>query len=147
VLGSVASRLSGRTVEVRCWSQSDWARIRRARGDSAVGFAEMQASRIDLAPLVCRPLMALQYRDEQPVPGSDAAWRLSFAVVALGHEAGHIVLGRDESRVECFGLRAADRTAAMLGADPAYARLLQSTYRRLIYPRREAIYRAGGCPL
>ena len=60
-LGSVASKLAGRTVEVRCWSQSDWSRIRRARGDSAVGFADLDASRISLAPMVCRPLMSLVY--------------------------------------------------------------------------------------
>ncbi|TMB87827.1 MAG: hypothetical protein E6J45_12015 [Chloroflexi bacterium] len=146
-LGSVASKLVGRTVEVRCWSRSDWARIRRARGDSAIGFAEMRGSRIDLAPLVCRPLMALEYHHDQPLLGSERAWSLSFAVVALGHEAGHLALGRDESRAECFGLRSADRTATMLGADATYAWQLQSTYRRLIYPRRDAIYRAGGCPV
>ena len=145
-LGAVASKLAGRTVEVRCWSQPDWSAIRRARGDSAVGFAELQGSRISLAPMVCRPLMALEYRGVQPAFGSDAAWWLSFAVVALGHEAGHIALGHNESRAECFGLRSADRTATMLGADASYAVLLQGIYRNLIYPRRDAVYRAGGCP-
>ena len=83
----------------------------------------------------------------QPAFGSDAAWWLSFAVVALGHEAGHIALGNNESRAECFGLRSAGRTATMLGADANYAMLLQGIYRNLIYPRRDAVYRAGGCPL
>jgi hypothetical protein len=146
-LGSIASKLVGRSVEVRCWSQSDWSAIHRARGDSAVGFAELRASRISLAPVVCRPLMALEYRGVQPAFGSTAAWWLSFAVVALGHEAGHLALGRDESRAECFGLRSAERTATMLGADATYAMLLQGTYRNLIYPRRKPLYRAGGCPL
>src|SRR5207244_1546230 len=68
-LGSIASKLVGRTVEVRCWSQSDWSAIHRARGDSAVGFAELRASRISLAPVVCRPLMALEYRGVQPAFG------------------------------------------------------------------------------
>jgi hypothetical protein len=146
-LGSVASKLAGRTVEVRCWSHSDWSAIHRARGDSAVGFADLHASRISLAPMVCRPLMALEYRGEQPAYGSDAAWWLSFAVVALGHEAGHIALGRNESRAECFGLRSARSTAIMLGADATYAVLLQGTYCNLIYPQRDAVYRAGGCQL
>jgi len=146
-LGSVASKLVGQRVEVRCWSQSDWSEIHRARGDAAIGFAELRASRISLAPVVCRPLMALEYRGVQPAAGSNAAWWLSFAVVALGHEAGHLALGRNESRAECFGLRSAQRTAIMLGADPTYATLLQGIYRTLIYPRREPLYRAGGCPL
>ena len=66
-------------------------------------------------------------------------------VCVLGHEAGHLALGADESRAECFGLRSFALTARLLGASVTYARELALTYRYDIYPNRSAIYRVGGC--
>jgi hypothetical protein len=143
-LSTAASTLVGHPVEVRCWSAADWAAIRRASGRTDVGFANPATSHIQLAPSVCAPLMALRYQHVEP-PAA-AAEALSFAVVVLGHEAGHLAIGSNEAAAECFGLRAAQRTAVLLGADPRYATLLQTIYRGQIYPRRDAIYRAGGCP-
>lgn len=143
-LGAAASTLVGHQVEVRCWSAAAWAAILRVSGRTDVGFANPETSRIQLAPSVCAPLMALRYQHVEPPAAS--AEPLSFAVVVLGHEAGHLTLGSNEAEAECFGLRAAQRTAVLLGADPHYARLLQTIYRGQIYPRRDAIYRAGGCP-
>jgi hypothetical protein len=143
-LSAAASTLVGHTVEVRCWSATDWAAILRVSGRTDVGFANPSTSRIQLSPSVCAPLMALRYQHVEPQAA--AAEPLSFAVVVLGHEAGHLAIGSNEAAAECFGLRAAQRTALLLGANPRYATLLQTIYRRQIYPRRDAIYRAGGCP-
>lgn len=144
-LGAVASTLAGRSVQVRCWSASDWARILRLRGDHVVGFTNQGTWSIQLSPSVCRPLMALRYRAIEPT--GEGAWSLSFAVVVFGHEAGHLVRGTNESAAECFGLQAARQTARLTGADATYATLLATLYRTNIYPHRPAIYRAGGCPL
>ncbi len=144
-LGAVASTLAGHSVQVRCWSASDWARILRFRGDHVVGFANQGTWSIQLSPSVCRPLMALRYRAVEPTGAP--AWSLSFAVVVFGHEVGHLVRGTSESAAECFGLRAARQTARLTGADPAYATLLETLYRYQIYPHRAAIYRVGDCPL
>lgn len=143
-LNAVAATLAGHPVQVRCWSSADWARIRAVRRDDVAGFTNPQTWTTQLSPSVCRPLMALRYRGVEPA--GDAEWALSFAVVVLGHEMGHLVNGPSESGAECFGLRAAPRTAQLLGADPAYATRLAQLYRYQIYPRRPAEYRVGGCP-
>jgi hypothetical protein len=145
-LSAVASTLVGHPVEVRCWSASDWAHILRVNGRHDAGFTNPQTSRIQLSPAVCRPLMALRYRSIEPAETSIQALSLSFAVVVFGHEAGHLVIGRNEAAAECFGLRSARGTAMLIGADAAYASFLEALYRNDIYPRRAALYRAGGCP-
>jgi hypothetical protein len=129
---------------VRCWSVSDWAHIRRVRGDHVVGFTIPGTWTTQLSPSVCRPLMALRYRGVEPA-GRDAT-ALSFAVVVFGHEVGHLVRGSNESAAECFGLQVARQTAHLLGADPVYATRLETLYRNHIYPHRAAIYRARPCP-
>ena len=145
-LSGVASALVGHPVEVRCWSASDWANILRVNGRPDAAFTNMQTSRIQLSPAVCGPLMALRYRAVEPPATSAQALSVSFAVEVLGHEAGHLVIGRNEAAAECFGLRSVHRTAMLTGADADYAGLLESIYRYRIYPQRAAIYRVGGCP-
>jgi hypothetical protein len=141
--GLVASTLAGHSVQVRCWSVSDWAHIRRVRGDHVVGFTIPGTWTTQLSPSVCRPLMALRYRDVEPA--GHGATALSFAVVVFGHEVGHLVRGSNESAAECFGLQAARQTAHLLRADPVYATRLETLYRNRIYPHRAAIYRASPC--
>jgi hypothetical protein len=140
----VASTLAGHSVQVRCWSAPDWARILRVRGDHVVGFTIPGTWSTQLSPSVCRPLMALRYRGVEPA--GHRAWSLSFAVVTFGHEVGHLVRGPNESAAECFGLQAARQTARLIGADPVYATRLETLYRNHIYPHRPAIYRASPCP-
>jgi len=143
-LGRVASALVGRPVQVRCWSPPDWASIERAQGRVISGFAEIAADRIHLSPEVCGSLIDLEHGFE-PALDTQAGDRMSFAVTAIGHEAGHLRLGRNEAQAECFGMTTADRTATLLGADAAYAYSLQLYYRERILPRRAAEYRGGQC--
>jgi hypothetical protein len=145
-LSAAASTLVGHSVEVRCWSTRDWANILRVHGRPDAAFTNMQTSRIQLSPAVCRPLMALRYRAVEPPGTSSAAFSLSFAVEVLGHEAGHLVNSPNESTAECFGLRSVQRTAMLTGADADYGVWLETIYRYRIYPQRAAIYRVGGCP-
>ncbi len=142
-LGLVASTLAGHSVQVRCWSASDWEHFLRVRGDHVVGFTIPGTWSTQLSPSVCRPLMALRYRGVEPA--GRGAMSLSFAVVIFGHEVGHLVRGPNESAAECFGLQAARQTAQLIGADPTYATRLETLYRNHIYPHRPAIYRASRC--
>jgi hypothetical protein len=145
MLGPVATALVGHDVQVRCWSEGDWVTIRRARqAPSMVAFADTPHGRTELSPAICAPLLVFHSTGTERAIGSRGGWALSFAVVVLGHEAGHLRLGLNEAVAGCFGPRWRYRTARMLGADAGYAAALQAFYRERILPNRARQYQ--GCP-
>ena len=149
--GRLASALAGKEVEVRCWSASDWRRLmheeqaytRGQLGPDTLGFAGISGDRVNLAPEVCKPLVALVYKGARP---ADEAGQLPIAaaVVTLSHEPQHSKGISVEAVAECNAIQLAQGTAVRLGASPAYAAALVRTYWDH-YDEEPAAYRSSEC--
>jgi len=150
-LSSVAGRLAGKQVEVRCWSRSDWARLLREEkaytmhhiDDGTLGFAGISGTREDLAPEVCRSLAALAYAHRQPEAGLPEL-RLASAVATLAHEPQHSRGIALEAQAECNAIQLMQDTAVELGASREYAARLQALYWSL-YDEELPAYRSPEC--
>ena len=133
--GQVASRLAGKSVEVRCWSRADWIRLLREEraftkhqiDDDTLGFAGIDGARANLAPDVCERLVGLTYGGARPTAPT-ARFRLAAAVVTLAHEPQHNKGVAVEAEAECYAIQLAAETAERLGVDPSYARGLARLY-------------------
>jgi hypothetical protein len=147
-LSRAASVVAHRTVTVRCWSDSDWPRIKlvaRAEGAGAVvsdlaGLADPTAETVDLSPESCRDLVDLTYRGVHS--GTDAA----FGITILAHEATH--LREDtatEAATECYAMQRVVEAAPTLRVSEAEARTLARTYWDEIYPEDLPEYATPDC--
>jgi hypothetical protein len=133
--GRVASRLAGKTVEVRCWSQADWLRLLREEkaytkhriDENTLGFAGIDGDRASLAPRVCDALVDLAYHGARPADAT-ARFQLAAAVVTLAHEPQHSKGVAVEAQAECYAIQLTASTARRLGADAAYANGLAALY-------------------
>ncbi|MGI8537087.1 MAG: hypothetical protein ACR2K2_11445 [Mycobacteriales bacterium] len=67
------------------------------------------------------------------------------AVHVLTHESMHMAGLTDEVTAECAAVQRDSRTARLLGANPADARLLAQAYWRTLYPRMPDDYRSPDC--
>lgn len=149
-LSRVAGEIAHSQVEARCWSDAEWEEVVRelsafsATPPDYAGFVAFDDERLHLAPFVCSPLADLVYRDEQPRKGV-AKTALAFAVVALTHEAGHLLGGASEAVTECYAMQRADAVAVRLGASRRYARELVELYWREEYPAHTAEYFSEDC--
>lgn len=149
--GRVASTLSNRSVQVRCWSEDDWDDVHdewQAFADDdheAIGFvASFDRGRLSLAPDVCSLLAGFAYGGERP-RGGDERRDLAEAVGTLGHEAEHLVSPGTEAATECYGMQDVRRAARLLGADRAYASGLAELYWHEVYPAKPDAYTTPLC--
>jgi hypothetical protein len=134
-LGEVASWLSGKPVEVRCWSQADWIMLLREEkaytkhriDEDTLGFAGIDGTRINLAPDVCDGLVDLGYDHARPSSAA-ARFPLAAAVVTLAHEPQHTKGIAVEAQAECYAIQLAAATAGRLGVDRRYAAGLARLY-------------------
>lgn len=147
-LSGVASRLAGRSVEIRCWSRSDWARVKgewtayRAVADVS-GFADVDVETAHLEPRVCADLAEFVHGTKALPPPGARRLDLAWAIGVLAHEAEHISSSRrGEQAVECFAMQRLDLFARGLGASVAEARTLATLYASEIYPDAPREYRS-----
>lgn len=146
--GGVATRVAGKPVEVRCWSEADWriveGQYHRYTGEHVelAGFApSLGHSRVDLAPTVCADLADLTY-------GVTHRWATrgsAFAVGVLAHETEHVVSPGSEAETECYGMQDMRSAARALGASIADADALAGIYWEQVYPRNDDAYRSDEC--
>ena len=150
-LGRVAGRVARKEVEVRCWSDRDWAWLlreeeaytRRQIDERTLGFVGIGGSRVNLAPGVCRSLAQLVYAHARPAD-PDALYLSAAAVATLAHEAQHAKGIADEAQAECYAIQLLAGTAHELGVDHAYAERLAVAYWRQ-YPAEAPAYRSPQC--
>lgn len=129
-LSAVATNLAGRTVEARCWSVDDWARLDRewiaysGEGITGVtGYVRHSArGRLHLSPRTCSSLAQFVYAKARPTNKAPVRRdRLASALLTLGHEAQHSASIDDEKTAECRGVQLVRPVARMLGATRDYA--------------------------
>lgn len=114
-----AAKEAGGSRTVACWNAADWAILAKAFDDSATGAYVDPAKprQIGLAPSICSRLDLIRYRKPRP----PAATGTAVAVLAF---ARAIMLSRgyvDKRQATCYALQTVPDTAALLGADTAYA--------------------------
>lgn len=68
-----------------------------------------------------------------------------IAVHVLTHESRHLAGDRSEAVAECRAMQSDADVAERLGATPAQARALATTYATTVYPRMPADYRSDSC--
>ena len=141
------------SLEVRCWSDRDWAAVLRdmnayASGrfpiETTLGFTGVGDYRVNLAPEVCEALAMLFYERARPADG-DAKIALALSVGTLAHEAQHARGVVNEAAAECYGMQYVRRLARGLRVEPAYANELAALYWQEVYPRNAAAYRSREC--
>jgi hypothetical protein len=148
----IATRLAGRSVAARCFSNaSDWQAVANSPGrtepftGTLLGFAVISDDRIDLSPSVCRALDTLD-------PPRRPSFSQILGVEVLTHESEHLH-GPDgienEATTDCYAAQRMPITARLLGEPAATARRMARLYFRLgrflLLPRyRSPNCRAGG---
>ena len=140
-LARVASAVVGAKVGVRCQSFGEAfvdARIE-------LGYVRYRPDgRPERSTLIkrdqCRDLAAYQRSDKHHPSGAQVV-----AVHVLTHEAMHMAGIVDEARAECAAVQRDARTARLLGASPADARVLAGRYWRTVYPLMPDGYRTRDC--
>lgn len=151
-LSALASELSEREVEVRCWSDADWPDVESAWRAFAgkpdfwlYGLAEFYVNRVQLAPAVCGPWALFMYSSFAPAE-NDQAYRLAEAVATLTHEARHLKHpSASEAVVECYGLQDMRELLISLGHSRRYANHLIAFALELSYPQLPPEYRTRRC--
>jgi hypothetical protein len=88
----------------------------------------------------CRDLAAYQRADKH-----DPSRAQVLAVHVLTHEAMHMAGIVEEARAECAAVQRDARTARLLGASAADARVLAGRYWRTVYPLMPESYRTPEC--
>jgi hypothetical protein len=139
----VATLLSGRRAEVRCWSLGDWdKRMAERRAlwgqDEDLGTWGAYTSsdwraRIQLAPAVCAELGRLAYQDVSALE-DEGGESLAWAVAVLAHESEHVRGIDDEAAAECYGMQSIRAAARALGATRREAAFLAVLYWYRWYP-------------
>ena len=136
-------------IEVRCWSKEDWPKVKYEYGGYAgnvdfAGFAYDQF-RVSVAPEYCASLVDLVYRHERPTSGLPFV-KMAASVALLAHEAGHLFESEtNEAKTECYAVQRVRELATILGADPAYADKLATTYWEDIYRLNPPDYKTPLC--
>lgn len=140
-LASVATRLVGHPVSVRCQTTAS------AMVDlgSELGFVPFDA---DGRPLPTATIKRDPCRDLRDYLGGSKerpSTRQVMAVHVLTHEAMHMRGETSEAITECEALQRDQLTATLLGAGQAQARRLARSYWLLVYPQMPDDYRTGDC--
>jgi hypothetical protein len=156
LFSKAASLVSGGVgVEARCWSTSDWSRLRdewlaatSGRFDlfSVLAYrnpSDPVPSRIHLSSSICGSLVAVAYGRGWARVSKRAD--LAFAVVTLAHETQHVRGFRSEPVAECYGMQRARLVARALGLTARQAGELVAFYWAKVYPRRPSAYVSASC--
>jgi hypothetical protein len=149
----IVSRIAGRSVEVRCWSEEDWADRSdeveawtdgRWQLEDWSGYVSYDRERANLSPAVCRSLGQWAYERRWPENRWEA-YSFAWSVKVLAHEAQHLRGIEGEAEADCYGLQAMPAVGAALGLDEKRARFLAEYAWHYIYPRAPGEYRSGEC--
>jgi hypothetical protein len=151
---SIASELTGRRdVEVRCWSDADWA-VRseevaawtdgKMRPGDWTAYVSWDHDRANLSPSVCRALGRWAYERRWP----DDRWEIfnfAWSVKVLAHESQHLRGIDNEAKADCYGLQEMAAVGRGLGLGHEEARSVAEYAWRYIYPRAEGEYKSAEC--
>jgi hypothetical protein len=149
----VASTLSGRRAEVRCWSREDWQKRASewARWPDVSplgpwrGYTSKDHERINLPPAVCDSLTRLVY---EHVAARKDSWpdALAWSVALLAHEAQHVRGISNEAMAECYGMQSISTATRELGRTDEEGRYLASLYWENSYPdQKDPVYYSREC--
>jgi hypothetical protein len=157
-LTALAGRVAdGRSVEVRCWSDSDWRRVLDEEGaltrgamsvDTVGAFAQPLTGTVHLQQEQCAPLVRLL--EGAHLPQGDELYDVAIAVGTLSHEIQHIVSPTaSEAATECAAVQHNAEVATEAGVSPVEAREIAQYYWERVYPEEDDEYvtddcRAGG---
>jgi hypothetical protein len=149
----IASTIAEHSIEVRCWSEEDWA----ARSDEVAdwthgemrpgdwtAYVSYDRERANLSPSICRSLGWWAYGRQWP----DDRWEIynfAWSVKVLAHEAQHLRGIDDEAKADCYGLQQMSAVARGLGLGEEAARSLAEYAWRYIYPRARGEYWSNEC--
>jgi hypothetical protein len=149
----IASELADREVEVRCWSDADWA----TRSEEVVSWTDGELrpgewtayvswdhERANLAPAICRSLGRWAYERQWP----DDRWEIfnfAWSVKVLAHESQHLRGIDNEATADCFGLQDMAAVGRGLGLGDEEARSVAEYAWVYIYPRGEGEYWSEEC--
>jgi hypothetical protein len=151
-LGRMASRIAGRKVQVRCWSEDDWEIVSaewRAMTDRKewwpLGFADTNSNRAHLSSQVCRPLALFAYGRYAPF-GNTESLQLAEALVVFAHEAEHLYDPKaSEARVECLAMQHVRGLVTRSGRSRSYSNEMAALAYEIAYPRLDSTYRSRHC--
>lgn len=145
VAESVAARLTGKRVNIRCGSLgipgASWpdgiSGITLFNGSGPAGYAV-------LLPEVCAQLISFRSApaayDPRACKDSKclvAVEKAAFAIQTVTHESYHLLGYRDEAQVECYGMQSLWYAARRLGASLDVAQALARFYAVDVYPQRK----------
>jgi hypothetical protein len=150
----IASEVSGRrNVEVRCWSEADWADLSDEVSDWTDGkmrpgdwtaYVSWDHDRANLSPSVCRSLGRWAYERQWP----DDRWEVfnfAWSVKVLAHESQHLRGIDNEARADCYGLQNIALVGRGLGLGEEEAQSIAEYAWENIYPRAEGAYWSAEC--
>ncbi|MFN2471776.1 MAG: hypothetical protein ABR583_12480 [Gaiellaceae bacterium] len=134
--------LVGEGAEARCWSDGDWQVVatHNPYGAGEVGGFVESGGKIQLAPAVCKPLVAYLYGDRDD-DDDDLVWSL----VVFAHEARHAAGEDEEDKAECYAMQDARRLGRLIGLAGKTADTIAERYWRERYPLNEFPYRSEEC--
>lgn len=154
LLGSIASEIAGRMVEVRCQGRLS-AAVDVASESGTVHFdAKGQpASWTDLKRGICLSLDRFRngHGDERfgclhdPLACDRSVVRSVHALETLAHESWHLGGQRDEATAECYGLQTIGLVAERLGAPRAQGEQLARAAFVGLYPGMPEQYHSNEC--
>jgi hypothetical protein len=149
----IASELADRDVEVRCWSDEDWA----ARSEEVTAWTDGELrpgawtayvswdhERANLAPAICRSLGRWAYERQWP----DDRWEIfnfAWSVKVLAHETQHLRGIDNEAKADCYGLQDMAAVGRGLGLGDEEARSVAEYAWEYIYHRGDGEYWSAEC--
>jgi hypothetical protein len=149
----IARDLTGRDVEVRCWSEADWAERSKevthwTRGKMRPGewtaYVSYDYERANLSPAICRSLGRWAYERRWP-EGRWGVYNFVWSIKVLAHETQHLKEIANEAKADCYGLQTMTEVAARLGIEDGRARWLANYAWHYIYPRARGEYWSAEC--
>jgi hypothetical protein len=138
-------------LAVRCWSRSDWPRVKAEipKSTNTVAFASRLSQTVNMAPSLCESLVALAYGGEQP--SGIARLDSAFALAVLMHEAAHLYedwlpgSAGPEAAAECWAAQHVRPAARLLGVPGGDADDLAAVFWEEVYPTLHWRYRSPLC--
>ena len=149
----IAGELAGHDVEVRCWSETDWADRSdevaewthgQLRPGDWTAYVSWDHDRANLSPAICRTLGRWAYERQWP----DDRWEVfdfAWSVKVLAHEAQHLRGIDNEAKADCYGLQHMTVVGRGLGLGEEAARSVTEYAWLYIYPRARGEYWSAEC--
>jgi hypothetical protein len=106
----IASDLTGRDVEVRCWSEADWAKRTKEvtswthgkmRPGEWTAYVSYDHERANLSPSICRSLGRWAYERRWPDDRREG-YNFVWSVKVLAHETQHLRGIDNEAEADCY---------------------------------------------